>query len=160
MALLQNIVSKEIIHLNTQHTLGRNQQSVNTYIPELDISQLHAIISWRGHGWYIHDQSRNGTLVNNKFINNTELQIAEGNMIQFGREKTTQWKILDCNPPCSYLKSILNSSEIIELNSSHVLPSEEIPNVFIYPYKEQWKIEKDGMSESLINNQKYTILPK
>lgn len=157
MATLQNSITKEKIYLNTQHTFGRNQHSSNTYIPELDISQLHAIISWKGNAWYIYDQSRNGTLVNGKFINNTSLQISNNTKIQFGEEKTTEWEVLDCSPPTSYLKSLQNPNNIIKLKSSHAFPNEETPNVFIYPSKDIWRFEENGNTQDLISNTVYSI---
>lgn len=157
MSTLQNTVTKEIICLNTQHTFGRNKHSSNTFISELDISQLHAVISWKGNAWYIYDQSRNGTLVNGKFINNSSLQISIGTKIQFGEKRTTEWEVLDCNSPTSYLKSIQKPYTIIELRSSHAFPNEETPNTFIYPSNEIWKLEKNGKTEDLITNTTYSI---
>jgi len=157
MAILQNSITKEIICLNTQHTFGRNKHSSNTFIAELDISQLHAIISWKGNSWYIYDQSRNGTLINGKFINNTTLKISDGTKIQFGEKKTTEWEVLDCNPPTSYLKSIQNTNNIIELKSSHAFPDEKTPNAFIYPSNEIWKLEENGKTKDLITDTVYSI---
>jgi len=157
MALIQNIATKEMIYLNTQHTFGRNQYNVNTYLPELDISQLHAIITWKGNSWYLFDQSRNGTLVNGKFVNNNALALTKGTKIQFGEEKTTEWEVLDCKEPNSYLQSIVDLNKIIELTSSHVFPNEENPAVFIYPSNGIWKLEKNGKIKNLSANLKYSI---
>jgi len=157
MATLQNTVTQEKIYLNNQHTFGRNQHNSNTYISEVDISQLHAVIAWKENTWYIFDQSRNGTLVDGKFINNTSLPISNGSKIQFGENKNTEWLVLNCNPPTSYLKSLENPNTIIELNSSHAFPDEKTPNVFIYPSKEVWKIEKNGTVENLVPNTTYSI---
>lgn len=157
MATLQNTVTKEIIYLNTQHTFGRNRHNVNTYLPELDISQIHAVITWKGNSWYLFDQSRNGTLINGAFINNKALQLSEGSKIQFGEEKTTEWKVLNCNKPSSYLKSLTDPNKIIELTSSHAFPDNENPSLFIYPSDNEWKLEENGKIENLTANLKYTI---
>lgn len=60
MAIIKNKSTGEIVYLNTQHTFGRNRNIVNTYLTEKDISQSHALVSWRGSHWYLQDHSRNG----------------------------------------------------------------------------------------------------
>jgi len=157
MAILINTFTKEEIYLNNQHTFGRNQQTSHTYIPESDISQFHAVIIWKENAWFIQDQSRNGTLVNGKFINNSSLRITLETKIQFGESKSTEWKIISCSPPNSYLKPILKENRLIELDSCFAFPNEENPDIFIYPSNDIWKLETKGTTKNLIPNQKYVI---
>lgn len=157
MANLQNLITKEIVYLTAQHSFGRNAHICNTSLSEIDISQLHAIIAWKSNAWYLNDQSRNGTLVDGKFINNNSLKINTGNVIQFGSNEITQWKVIDTKPPSSYLKSLDKPNKIVELVSSHAFPNEENPNTFIYPVNDIWTIEKEGVSEKMNSYSSYTI---
>jgi len=157
MATLQNIVTKEIIYLNTQHSFGRNKHICNTPLSEKDISQLHAIIQWKTNAWHLNDQSRNGTLISGKFTNNNTVKIELEDIIQFGSNEITKWKVLELNAPTSYLKSVTNNLNIIELNSSHALPNEENPDTFIYPIDDTWVIEKNGISKKMEPNTTYLV---
>ncbi|WP_027395242.1 FHA domain-containing protein [Aquimarina latercula] len=157
MAIIKNNETAEIVCLNTQHTFGRNQNTAHTYIPEKDISQSHALISWRGSNWYIQDHSRNGTIVNGEYINNTAIKLAQGFKIQFGENTSTLWVIVNLDPPSSYLKSLKNKNKIIELTTGHAFPNEEEPEVLIYPEDAAWKLEKNGVIDNLVQNRIYVF---
>ncbi|WP_025743980.1 FHA domain-containing protein [Aquimarina pacifica] len=157
MAIIKNNRTGEIVYLNTQHTFGRNRNIANTYLSGQDISQSHALISWRGSDWYLQDYSRNGTLVNGEYINNTTIKLSKGNTIQFGEQETALWKLVDVGSPSSYLRPINLNEEIIELNSCYAFPNEEKPEALIYPEDDAWKIEKEGVATKLTHNNIYTI---
>lgn len=157
MAVIKNKQTEEIVYLNTQHTFGRNRNIANTYLPEKDISQSHALISWKGNDWYLQDHSRNGTMVNGEYINNTTIRLSKNHKIQFGEHESTQWEILNLDPPSSYLKSIKNQHKIIELTSAHAFPNEEQPEILIYPESSTWKLEKGEAIIDLIPNKIYNI---
>ncbi|KZS39013.1 hypothetical protein AWE51_10625 [Aquimarina aggregata] len=157
MAIIKNNQTEEIVYLNTQHTFGRNRHIANTHISEKDISQSHALISWKGSDWYIQDHSRNGTLVNGEYINHATVKLSKGCRIQFGEHESTQWEMINLDSPSSYLKSIQNTSNIIELTSCHAFPNEEKPEILIYPEDTTWKFEQAGVAVDLAQNKTYSI---
>ena len=157
MAIIKNKSTGEIVYLNTQHTFGRNRNVANTYIAEKDISQSHALVSWRGSNWYLQDHSRNGTIVNGEYINNTAVKLSKGHKIQFGEHESTQWDIINVDPPSSYLRSVKDPNKVIELTSGHAFPNEEKPEILIYPEDAIWKLEKKGTIIDLIQNSRYII---
>ncbi len=160
MAIIKNNQTGEIVYLNTQHTFGRNRNIANTYLSGQDVSQSHALISWRGSDWYLQDYSRNGTLVNGEYINNTTVKLAKGNAIQFGEQESSLWKLIDVGSPSSYLRPLDMNDEIIELSSCYAFPNEEKPEALIYPEDDVWKIEKHGRPVALVHDHTYTINDK
>lgn len=157
MAIIKNKTSGAHIYLNSQHTFGRNRHTANTHIPESDISQSHALISWKGSNWYLQDHSRNGTLVNGEYQNNTTVKLTKGNNIQFGEQEATLWEFIDDNPPSSYFKPLEHEDTIIEVNECLAFPNEEQPEILIYPENGIWKLEKEGVPTPLAHQQTYTI---
>ncbi len=157
MAILKNNQTQEIICLNAQHTFGRNRNTSNTYLSEQDISQSHALISWKGSHWYIQDHSRNGTLVNGEYINHATVKLSKGSKIKFGEKETTQWEMINLDSPSSYLKSLENPNKIVELTSCHVFPDTKKPEILIYPEDTIWKLEKNGEAIDLVQGEVYNI---
>ncbi|WP_062052663.1 FHA domain-containing protein [Aquimarina longa] len=157
MAIIKNSQTEEVIYLNTQHTFGRNRHTANTYLSEQDISQSHALIFWKGNDWYVQDYSRNGTLINGKYINHTTVKLLENHKIQFGEQKSTQWEVINLSPPKSYLKPLESKGLVIELASYHAFPNEKSPDVFIYPAEGVWKLETKENVLDLVHDTTYKI---
>lgn len=158
MGTIKNNVSGETVLLYTQHLVGRNKLISNTYLNEKDISQSHALIYWKNDSWYIEDRSRNGTIVNNDYIKNNTLKLSKGSTLQFGKDKTTIWTLVNSAAPTSYLLSKANTNKIIELWSSHVLPDTDKPEVlFYYSNEGRWKAEKDGSAFNLEHSEIYNF---
>lgn len=157
MAIIKNNRTGETVYLNTQHSFGRNRHTSNTHIPEQDISQSHALIFWKGNDWYIQDHSRNGTLVNGKYINHTTVKLSKSCKIQFGEQGSTQWEMINLSPPMSYLKSTHDQNDIIELASCYAFPDEKTPDIFIYPADGIWKLEEKGIAHDLGHGETYHI---
>ncbi len=157
MATLKNSSTGTTIYLNAQHTFGRNQRAVNTFLPEGDISQSHAVISWKGNAWYLQDYSRNGTLIDGKFINNITIQLTKNQVIQFGEHASSQWKISDLDAPCNYFQSQSNDQTIIALHQCYAFPNEESPNTLLYPINGVWKIEQENAVTDLKHGELYYI---
>ncbi len=157
MATIQNTATKQLIYLNNQHTFGRNQQTSNTYLSGPDISQFHALILWKNNSWHLQDQSRNGTLINGKFLNNATIAIKKDTNIKFGEDPSASWTVLDCLPPNSYLKALDGSEEIIELDSYYTFPNEKNPEYSIYQSGEGWKLEQQEIIKDLTPNQQYLL---
>lgn len=142
MATIKNKLSGQVIILNTQNTFGRNKQNSITHIPDMDVSQSHAVIFWQNEEWYIQDYSRNGTLINGEYIHHSTRKLIENTTIQFGKGKLAQWQLIDVKEPTSYLRSLKNPETILELNTCHILPNGKDAEILIYFSKnKKWKAE-------------------
>jgi hypothetical protein len=131
MASLLNFYTNEIILLNAYHQIGRTSQN-NTCIKDNDISRNHAVICWEESSWKLMDHSKNGTIIDSRIICQASKELRKGNIIQFGSNKSTIWKVLDTNPPCSYLKSRSKRNCFIDLSLSLIWPDDEHPEVSFY----------------------------
>ncbi len=157
MGKIKNVTTDEVVYLYARHTFGRNHFIVNTPAPGADVSQSHAKIIWKSDGWYLHDLSRNGTLINSNFINHQVVKLLTGNKIYFGEHEDAAWEVLDLSPPSSFLTPVNQETQLIELDSCLALPSEEQPEVLLYPENQGWKLDKNGDILDLIHNQIYNI---
>ncbi len=139
MAIVKNTSTDEIIVLHSQHLFGRNQQLSNTHISESDISQSHATIFWKCDCWYLKDHSRNGTLVNGKFISQSTHKLQNKDTIQFGQATSTKWQLIENNAPSSYLQSLTHKHKIYALPFSLDMLHTLYQDVHIYrSVDQQW----------------------
>jgi hypothetical protein len=140
MAQMKNKETMEIVYLNSQHLIGRNSRTCNTYLKNEDVSRAHGTIHWSNGNWFIQDHSRNGTLVNGVVIRKASIKLGIGDEMQFGRMDLSKWKILDLHAPLSYLRSLKN--KIVVLETCHAFPNEKKPDALIYRSKENnWVAE-------------------
>jgi len=153
MAIIKHIASGNLVYLNARHVFGRNGQSSNTHIAEKDVSQSHATIYWQGDNWYLQDHSRNGTILKGQHMHRSTQQLAEGDLVQFGKSETTRWEFVQDQSPTSYLQ-LLKTNRILELRDVHFLPNEENPEVSILMGGNQsWVYERDGETFALSNGE-------
>ncbi|MFC5045134.1 FHA domain-containing protein [Aquimarina hainanensis] len=146
MATLKDNQLGKVIVLSTQHLFGRNKAVVNTFLPENDVSKSHAIIFWKGDSWYLQDQSKNGTLVDNKFIHNDIIQLKVGQKIKFTQRNDSFWKITNLNKPCSYIQNIFDAS-YIELDLGVLLINNDVKDCMLYINEDKkWILENDERS--------------
>ena len=132
MASLINLYTNEKILINAYHQFGRASLN-DTLMEYADISRKHAYLLWEETGWKIFDHSKNGTTVDCKTLCQSSVGLRKSSIIQFGCSKSTAWKVLDTNSPCSYLKSTSQKNCFIELSSNFLLwPNEEKPEVAFY----------------------------
>ncbi len=142
MATIKNKLTGKITILNAQNTFGRNPKNAITIIPDSDVSQSHALIFWKNNEWHLQDYSRNGTLINGEYVHHSTRKLDEKVTIQFGKNASTQWEVVDLNPPSSYLRSLSKPDTILELNTCHILPKGDNTDILIYFSKEKyWKAE-------------------
>lgn len=150
MAVLKNNTLGDIVVLNTHHVFGRNQFTANTHIQENDVSKSHATIFWKCGIWYIKDHSRNGTLINGKYITHTTVKLSKGDTVQYGRSNTTKWEMVDDDTPSCYLKSLTYENKILSLSSCLELCNEEDLEITFYCTQDmKWKAEKGGKTIEL-----------
>lgn len=132
MASLINLYTNEKVLMNVYHQFGRALLN-DTLMEFPDISRKHATIFWDETGWKILDHSKNGTIIDQKPLHQGSMDLRRGNIIQFGSNKSSSWKVLDAKAPCSYLKSASQRNQFIELNSNLMLwPHEGDPDVSFY----------------------------
>lgn len=153
MAIIENVLTKKTIYLNSQHIFGRSPHS-STQLEARDVSKSHATLYWQGGLWHIKDHSRNGTVINGSFLHNSVARLSKGQVVQFGKENSTQWKVVDVAPPLNYLVPLNGKNDIIPLESYYTLPNEENPEIsFFCTPDRQWKAERAGETIELEHNQ-------
>lgn len=141
MATIVNLLTKAPIYLHIQHTLGRGSENA-TKINIPDVSSRHATIFWQENQWFLRDHSRNGTIVNKNFTHNKTIKLAKNNVIKFGRDFSSEYKVMDLTPPKSYLLSLTNSQQFILNKSYYALPNGETPEVTLSLIDNIWQLEK------------------
>jgi hypothetical protein len=153
MASLVNILTNNIIILNTYHQFGRALPN-HTPIMANDVSRNHAVIYWEESVWKISDHSKNGTIIDNRVICHKSKKLQNGSKIQFGSSESTIWRVLDTNPPCSYLKSNSRENTYFELSSPFLWPNDICPEVSFYKTADNvWKADLGSEIVRLENRQ-------
>ncbi len=126
MAVLINNQTKKNSILQSHHSFGRLQNSVNTFVSDVYVSKIHAFIEWNEQHWLLRDVSSNGTWVNgNKLARDQVAQLNVADVITFASKSGYAFEVTDINPPCDCLIPIEHNSEAIELEFLHLLPSKK-----------------------------------
>ncbi|WP_440874668.1 FHA domain-containing protein [Thalassotalea sp. PLHSN55] len=154
MATLLNKHNQQSSLLQSHHSFGRLQCSVNTNISDPYISKVHAFIEWNGEHWLLRDVSSNGTWLNgNKLAREQIAHLKKDDVITFASKSANAFQVLDINPPCDCLIPIAHNSKAIELEYFHLLPSKEAqPMVLSFnnqTYSWWQEILDDNLSQSV-----------
>ncbi|OJJ15049.1 hypothetical protein BKI52_39985 [marine bacterium AO1-C] len=152
MATIMNHSTQEQVYLHYLHTFGRGKTN-NTQIKIADVSTDHAKIYWQDQQWFITDRSRNGTLVNNRFLNNATRTLTQGDIIKFGQEQATEWQVIDLSPPLNYLQSLYSGKKLVLANTYYALPNEESPTLELLQTDAGWALENEGNTYLLTDKQ-------
>jgi hypothetical protein len=156
MASIENMSTHQVVLLQAEHLFGRNVYACNTYINNPDVSRSHAAIHWCNGVWKLQDFSRNGTLVNGKFIRKLSVQLEVGSEIQFGSTQADTWKITDISSPSSYLKSLNSENRTLILENCHALPDDLKPEVVFYRDEEHtWVAETAEKKSPLLKGSRF-----
>lgn len=154
----------KLIYLSSLHTIGRLPNSVDTVINRPEVSRYHAAIEWNREEWFIRDLSLNGTWVNQHKLNKDQaVKLSVGDEVCFGAPDNELYVLCDDSQPADILFSgtETDSSNVIFLNSYHLLPDDKHPEVAIFRKDGGWKIEELGYSSvpirSLNNNDRIQI---
>ncbi len=131
MGVIKNNHTGVEIILFSDHHFGRGIQN-RTRLTESCISRTHAVIRWDESGWQIIDHSKNGTIIDGRFIYHASKKLTIGSKIQFGEEESTVWEFIDDNRPSSYLISNQNPSKVFELAFQNLLPNRDNPEVSFF----------------------------
>ena len=143
MATIMNYVTKEQLYLHYLHTFGRSKANT-TQIKVADVSGDHAKIYWHEKQWLVTDRSRNGTMINQVFVNNATQVLAKGDIVKFGRTLDTQWIVQDLAPPASYLRSLHTGKILILKDPYHVLSNESTSAIELLRTHQGWAFEKES----------------
>lgn len=156
---MKNESTGQVVLVSAQHTFGRGKYC-NTVLSGDDISRSHAKVFWRNKQWFLRDHSRNGTMVDDKNVNQTEVVLGENNLLKFGDADVAKWKIIDLSAPSSYFKSI-DDEEIIQLISCQVYPNTNCPEVSFYQLENyKWFLENNTDTLELIEGRVYDFSNK
>ncbi len=156
MSVIKNTDSDEMVVLRATLTVGRSVSSL-LQIAENDISKNHATLSWEHDHWQIKDHSRNGTLVNGRLLHHSTGKLSGDDVIQFGANNTTRWKLMNEEGPLSYLRAHTDEFKIIRLEGTHLMyPNEESPEVsFFKSVRLEWVMDDNENTRPLRHNRQY-----
>ena len=164
MAVLINNQTQESCLLQSHHTFGRLNSSVNTFISDVYVSKIHAFIEWNDQHWLLRDVSSNGTWLNgSKLARDQVAQLKVGDVLNFASKSGYAFEVHDINAPCDCLIPIEHNSEAIQLEYFQLLPSKKSHNMVLsfnnQTYSWWQEILDDNLSQSKLaselNDQEY-----
>lgn len=133
MGILVSKINQEVQPLRMHHTVGRRADKVDTWLSSPDISRLHAVLEWEAPSWNIRSLGKNPVRLNGKEISlGTIAPLAEGDVINFGRDDKSTWTLTDSAPPKSYLVGLNDVSNDIDLTADVFLPSKDEASLAVY----------------------------
>lgn len=155
MASLLNLTTGETMHLLAQHIAGRHQSSCNLLLENPKASRLHATFLWNGEHWLLHDNSSNGTYINNARLVRDSSQLLQcGDEINFVTPDTDTWKVADIEPPKSMLIPETPGIAVIFLDGIVVLPDETSPLVTVFQaLSGQWMCESEFGTRVMVDGE-------
>ncbi|MCF2909476.1 FHA domain-containing protein [Pseudoalteromonas sp. DL2-H2.2] len=145
MARLQNVITRETIHLFAQFSIGRSAKIRGLVIDDPKVSRLHCVFSWSDEAWKLMDLSSNGTYLNGKKVpRNTTIELKKGMKLSFSEDDLHGWEVVSVAPPKSMLIPVNKHADVIYLSSIVTLPSEFEPQVTLYKAQSgQWCRESE-----------------
>jgi len=157
MAIVQNKLNGEKIILHSQHSIGRDRSNVSL-LDQKDVSRKHAIIYWENDCWQLTDFSSNGTKINSTYIHHSTKKLDNNDVLQFSNTDEGIWKIINLNPPNSFLKAIDSNTEYIDLEIGITLPNTTDPKWTFFQNKNQeWVMDDETEETILIHKETYLI---
>ena len=150
MATLINNQSQQSCLLQSHHSFGRLECSVDTLISDAYISKVHAFIEWNEQHWLLWDVSSNGTWVNgNKLARDQVVKLCSGDVINFASKAGNVFTVDDLNPPCDCLIPVAHNSAAIELKYFHVLSGEKSQPVVLSYNNQTYSWWQEILSDEL-----------
>jgi len=157
MAIVENKLNEEKFILHSQHTIGRDINNISP-LSQNDVSRKHAVIYWETDCWKLTDFSSNGTKVNSTYVHHTTKKLEKNDLLQFSSTEEGIWKIVNLDPPTSFLYSIDSNNECIDLKKGILLAYENNLIVTFFQNKDQKWVMDDEIEETiLIHNQTYLV---
>ncbi|WP_051378433.1 FHA domain-containing protein [Derxia gummosa] len=149
--MLLNAVTGECVVLRSNHVFGRDAMRSDTHIPDPEVSMMHAVARWRDGGWAVADHSRNGTIVDGRFLSKGQwVPLRIDQQLRFGSSPASQFRVADLAPPGSLLVCDAPGVKPIPLQRNNLLPSAEEPELSIYQSDTgHWMLEREGEAQVL-----------
>ena len=133
--------------LLSRHMVGRSRLA-DLRMGEPTVSGEHAVISWTGREWRLHDLgSRNGTSLDGKRLAAGErVPLVRGSVITFGQEDNS-WLLAEDDAPALMAIPVDGGAPLVARNELLALPSDEDPVAEIYRNAlGEWVMEHAGES--------------
>lgn len=157
MAKMQNLLSGESVLLRPHHVFGRAKAKADTCIDDSIISLVHASVRWKETCWQLIDHSRNGTWLNDVRMSQN-VNLSEGDRIAFKRDGSQTWMLSDDTAPINMLVGLTNKAKDIALDSMHMLPNEEDPELILFMTEQgRWVIAESGIERKLSDGDVVTL---
>ena len=148
MAILENSGTRARSVLLARHLVGRSSLA-HLRLGEPNVSAEHAILSWNGQQWELHDLgSRNGTTLDGRRLGPGErATVARGALVGFGGT-SNRWCLIDDGPPVPMARPADGSEPVCAQHELLALPSTEVPEVTVFrDAAGEWMIEREGGPE-------------
>ena len=148
MAVLERSGAAIRCHLLARHLVGRSSLA-HLRIADPSVSAEHAIVSWSGRGWEVHDLgSRNGTTVDGRRLGAGErASLVRGAAIGFGSEAHV-WRLVDDGPPVALAVPVDGGEPIAGEHDLLALPDRDEPVLTVYrDGAGSWVSDRDGAVE-------------
>jgi FHA domain-containing protein len=146
MAILERSDPHTRAVLLSRHLVGRSSLA-HLRLNEPNISAEHAMLSWNGRQWELHDLgSRNGTTLDGRRLSPGErVVVTRGALIGFA---TNLWRLVDDGPPVALARPLDGGKPITADHDLIALPSDDEPEVTVYrDALGEWVVERDGELE-------------
>lgn len=150
MAILEELDTHERTVLLARHLIGRSNLA-HLRIADPSISAEHAMISWNGATWEVHDLgSRNGTTLDSRKLQPGErAQLSRGARLGFGAAGA-KWSFADDEPPSAAARPFDGGELIFADHHLLALPGAEDPEITIYRDRTGvWVLDRDGEREPI-----------
>lgn len=140
--------------LLSRHMVGRSRHA-DLRMTEPTVSGEHAVISWTGREWRLHDLgSRNGTSVDGRRLTAGErVALTRGSIITFGQEDNA-WVITDDEAPALLAIPTDGGEPLVARGDLLALPSDDDPMAEVYRNAlGEWVMEHAGETTRVADHQ-------
>ncbi|MFW2374514.1 MAG: FHA domain-containing protein [Gammaproteobacteria bacterium] len=160
MAIMQNHQSGAWVLLRSHHVFGRAKNKTDTCINDPIISLVHASVRWSGAYWELIDHSRNGTWLNDERLSQS-MKLTVGDKIAFKRDGSETWTLSDDTASKTMLLGLTDKARDIALDSIHMLPNEEDPELCLYMIEQgRWILAESNIEKKLSDGDIITLGPE
>jgi len=159
MAVLINKQTQQKCLLQSHHSFGRLEHSVNTCISNAYVSKVHAFIEWNESHWLLRDVSSNGTWVNGtRLMQNHAAILNVGDVISFAAKAGYLYEVQDISPPRDCLVPVKHNSEAIELEYFHLLHNKQSHSIVLSYNNETYSWWQEILDDNLNETQSLSEL--
>lgn len=153
MGLLRHEASGRVATLGPRTPIGRAPWCA-VVVPDPRASAEHAVVTWSGRGWEIHDLgSRNGTWLDGRRLSaGDRVALDPGARLGFGAAHGA-WRLLDGHAPVAAARRHEDGALRHAVSGLLALPSDEAPSATVHLGPAGWTIEVDGRADTAADQQ-------